>query len=416
MASNEYTTRSRIYRPRSIRGRYYETVGGTEQNSAPQDASHHVTGTQTTVSRGNPWPPRKSGFQGDVGGDFRTTASYLESHIPYKKLKGSTKFGVTQRYDGKVCTSTIGIGGHTEWPASIESSYDDLDELGATAVARCSPTNSVANVAVFLGELMRDGIPRVLLSRDWQKSASAARAAGDDYLNAQFGWRPLVSDIKSIAEAVATTDSAVKQLQRDSGRLVRRRYQFPTTTSSETELLSYGSGYMPAFGQLARFLEQEGVRERLVETERRQWFSGAFTYYFPQASKGSDGLEMLRAVSDSVFGLSLTPEVLWNLTPWSWAVDWFTNTGDVLANVSDHQQYGLIMPYGYMMETTINKYTYSLRGSKFWNSTEGPSDVSLVTETKLRRKANPFGFGLNWDGLDPFQLSILAALGLSRSG
>jgi len=284
LASN-YETRTRSYKSRGLRGRYYETVGGVEQNSTPQDSSSAVAGTQTTVSKGNPWPPRKSGFQGDVGGDFQTTASYAESHIPYEKLKGITRFGVTYRYDGKVCASSIGPSGKSEFPPSTRSSNDDLDEMGATAVARCSPTNSIANVSVFLGELMRDGIPRVLLSRDWQKGASAARAAGDDYLNAQFGWRPLVSDVTSIAEAIRTSDDAIQQLRRDSGRLVRRQYQFPTTTSSETESLSYGSGYMPGFGQLARFLEREGVRERLVETERRQWFSGAFTYYFPDSSK-----------------------------------------------------------------------------------------------------------------------------------
>jgi len=420
LAGGTYTTRVRRYKPRSCRGKYFKTIGPNgpiiDGTTDVQDSSEKTTGTQRTVSKGNPWPPRKSGFTGDLGGNFETTASYVEGNIPYRKLLGTTRFGQTNNWHGRVCTSPLGPSGQTEWPPNIRSSDDDLDEAGATAIARCKPTNSIANVSVFLGELMSEGIPRVLLSRDWQKSASAARAAGDDYLNAAFGWRPLVNDLTQIAHAVNHTDDAIKQLQRDSGRLVRRSYRFPTEYTSSTESLSYGSGYIPGFGQISQFLEQQGVRERKVETSRSQWFSGAFTYYIPEDLKGSSEISELRAKAELVFGLSLTPETVWNLTPWSWAVDWFSNTGDVISNISDHNRYGLILPYGYMMEHSISKYTYSLKGSKFWNSSEGCPNLTLVTESKVRRKANPFGFGVNWDGLDPFQVSILAALGLSRSG
>jgi hypothetical protein len=35
-------------------------------------------------------------------------------------------------------------------------------------------------------------------------------------------------------------------------------------------------------------------------------------------------------------------------------------------------------------------------------------------ERKYRVRASPFGFGLTWKDFDPFQLSILGALGVSR--
>jgi hypothetical protein len=115
-------------------------------------------------------------------------------------------------------------------------------------------------------------------------------------------------------------------------------------------------------------------------------------------------------------GLEITPEVLWNIAPWSWAVDWFTNAGDVLANTSDFGDQGLVMKYGYIMEHSFVRDVYFYEGS--FGSPLGGSikipPLALVSETKLRRKANPFGFGITWDGLNPFQLSIAAALGLSR--
>jgi len=39
----------------------------------------------------------------------------------------------------------------------------------------------------------------------------------------------------------------------------------------------------------------------------------------------------------------------------------------------------------------------------------------LETNSKKRRGANPFGFGLTWSGLTATQQAIAAALGLTRS-
>jgi len=74
-----------------------------------------------------------------------------------------------------------------------------------------------------------------------------------------------------------------------------------------------------------------------------------------------------------------------------------------------------------MMEHSIEKVSYSLSKTSGWTGPNGtvypgvtPSDVTFVTETKKRIRANPFGFGVSWDGLSPFQASIAAALGITR--
>ncbi len=416
MASN-YITRKRRFRPRVIRGKTtrYDSSGGIVA-TFETDASDRVTGTQITVSRGNPWPPRKSGFQGDVGGDFMSTATYAQGSFPKQRIQLPGGAGYSRaEFVGNLVTAP-NVGSNNGVPGPINSSDDDLDEMGATAVARCTPTNSIADVSVFLGELMHEGLPRVQASRDWQRATTAARAAGDDYLNAAFGWRPLLNDVSNIVEAVGSTSAKLAQLKRDSGRLVRRRYEFPTEYTSHVDKglsAPLQLGFIGASQNSA--FDVFGTRERLVETERRRWFSGAFTYHIPEDLLGSSEIDRIRAEAELGFGLSLTPETFWNLAPWSWAIDWFSNTGDVIANISAFNRYGLIMPYGYMMEHTINKYTYSSPGSRLRGLKIGPPDLILICETKKRRKANPFGFGVQWSGLNPFQLSILSALGLSRS-
>jgi hypothetical protein len=119
----------------------------------------------------------------------------------------------------------------------------------------------------------------------------------------------------------------------------------------------------------------------------------------------------------------LTPELLWELAPWSWAVDWFTNTGDVINNISQFAGSGLVLRYGYLMEESIVTDIYSLEGHSWKSGLAGrPNTLSRVkipnsvyiTHVKQRIRANPYGFGVTWDALSAFQLSILAALGISR--
>jgi len=157
-----------------------------------------------------------------------------------------------------------------------------------------------------------------------------------------------------------------------------------------------------------------GSVDLTVETVTKRWFSGAFTYHLPSGYDSRDGMARKALFAKQVLGVRLTPETLWNLAPWSWAVDWFTNAGDVLHNLSHWQSNGLVMRYGYIMETISVKHTYTYEPPAGYTGGKVVPPLVLVTTVKTRRKANPFGFGLTWDGLSPLQKAIAVAVGLSR--
>jgi hypothetical protein len=108
---------------------------------------------------------------------------------------------------------------------------------------------------------------------------------------------------------------------------------------------------------------------------------------------------------------------LWQLTPWSWLVDWFVNARDVTRNLSAFYLDGLVMPHGYVMSDTrtVKEFTLNLqfRDGLSWY----PVTLFDRVEYRCRQRvqATPFGFGLSWTGFNPFRLSILAALGISRA-
>jgi len=410
-------TRRRKFNPASAGGlrRDYYTVTGALTGSTL--GTRDFTGKQVTVSEGHHWPPDKNSGLNDAGGPFYTSKSYVETlpkdNVHLEKTVGQTKFV----YDGDCYPKPETISGSI-FPPESSSSDVTLAAFGTTAIARCAPTNPAANASTFLGELIKDGLPSKIGASFWESKIRQAHSAkvADEYLNVQFGWLPMVSDISKFAESIRHANQVIAQYERDAGKVVRRHYRFPSEKTQSEVLVNASTSAETGGGAFATFAGGSlGQLVRRVDTTRDRWFSGAFTYYLPSGYDSRSEMERIASLADKLFGVKITPEVLWNVAPWSWAVDWFVNAGDVLHNIDRFATGGLIMPYGYMMERTITKYTYNLSTSGLLNAPNaGKGPLVLVTETKKRIPANPYGFGVTWNSLSGFQASILAALGISR--
>jgi hypothetical protein len=296
-----------------------------------------------------------------------------------------------------------------------------LEKKGTTLIAGCAPSNPTVDLTTAIGEGVSEGIPHALgdAVEGFAKMTPRRRlkAGSEEYLNAQFGWRPLLNDLKSFGQRIINGDAAYKQFERDSGKLVRRRNSFPPETEKKTTVFANAVSpyYSPSSSTLDDGLASEGQVIREEVTTRKVWFSGAFTYYVPPRSNDQTD-DMARGFiwARKSLGLGFSPDAVWNLLPWSWAVDWFSSTGDVLKNLDSWILYNQVLAYGYVMEEVSTTFTYTFIGPTGFKSQAIPSVVVLTRESKTRIKATPYGFGLTWDGLSTFQKSIIAALGLNR--
>lgn len=417
--------RSRVVDPPGFNGTGKLTFGVNQLSGSTSDGPFYDeykltrNGIQITGSVGHPWNSRKR-IHGDVGGNFATSKTeILFKASPKVNLRSTVvpfpDYVRWASYSGFMVAVDVNNAAAYPFPPSAQTSDDDLDEYGATAVARCKPTNSVADLSVAIGEIFKDGLPHLVGSAIWKDKTRAAKSSGSEFLNVQFGWLPLVADIKNLSKAVVNADTVLAQYERDAGRVVRRRYNFPREKFTTEEVLRENTipWYSPNHGDITGKLFGRLVRVR--ETTRVRWFSGAFTYHLPSGYDSRSFMARKALESKKLLGLSLTPETLWNLAPWSWAVDWFSNTGDVISNLSDWKTDGLVMRYGYIMETSVVKDTYTFEQHAGLEPRVFVPSITLSTTTKVRRRASPFGFGFNWDGLSPRQWAIAAALGLSRS-
>jgi len=392
-----------------------------------------LQGLQITQSESHPnWKSRKSGvFKGDIGGPFLSYKRYCPSEVAtgstyYTWRDGPTSQGYPDgwyrfwsNYSGPIMPTTA-----FEWPTLEASGDSALNSYGTTAIARCSPSRPPVDLSTTIGELFHEGIPALIggTLKTWRglSARDRRRAIGKEYLNYEFGWKPLVDDLMGFAAGVIDANSAFQQYERNSGKPVRRSYDFPEIHSSSITKIG-GLTYPYVSPSAESMYSDQGVNPlgqvyREDDISIRRWFRGAFSYYVPPISDDLTD-EIARGViyARKTLGISLTPETLWNLAPWSWAVDWFSSSGDVISNWTDWAIDNQVLLYGYIMEHQVHRRTYTYTGPANLRGGGYPAPLSLVVETKKRLPATPYGFGLSYDGFSTRQKAIITALGVSRS-
>ena len=149
---------------------------------------------------------------------------------------------------------------------------------------------------------------KALLAAKASKGKSISKTAGDIWLGFGFGVNPLLSDLKSAADAI------VYYTQRVDNRVV--------VTAAATE--DYISGYpLPrtysVAGDLIAYLTKIGFHGRSAHTLGVR-YQAAYDLTVRSVASYS--------VADHLgLRVSALPSIFWELTPYSWVVDYFTTVG-----------------------------------------------------------------------------------------
>jgi hypothetical protein len=307
----------------------------------------------------------------------------------------------------------------------------DLMGLGSTAISRVLPTNPVSDVPTALAELVREGIPG--LPRNSLRNFDGPGNPAGGYLGYEFGIKPFLRELQAFGDSVKNAEKIINDYARRSGTKIRRRYDFfPVKETYDVTFDTFGGtrcflGGVDQSPGLHDFLTSTyggfpGVRTDTITREKKSWFSGAFTYYLPEVGSGlSSAIDRQYAEARKLFG-GLSISTAWNLLPYSWAADWYTNAGDVLRNIEAFSQDGLVMTWGYIMERCDFHVTRKVTGAHFSNlytadpyfNLPSTVDSNFTVKFMRRRKATPFGFGLDVDGFTARQKAILSALAIQK--
>jgi hypothetical protein len=215
-----------------------------------------------------------------------------------------------------------------------------------------------------------------------------------DWLNYNFGWRPLVADARAIAN-----------ISSYSSKRMRRIDDWNSGKRSSSAWVASLKGSSQSSGWYDSNTSSNGLRSTTVEQE--SWLSANFTlsseYY--EALRQDRGQQILQAL-----GADLSISHLWNAMPWSWLVDWFADIGNVIE--ANSNRFGFQFKNGSVM--THTKIETSIK------KTSGPSlsecgPVIRHTEYKQRTHASTLdGYVGFMNFMDPSRLATLSSLAVTR--
>lgn len=383
----------------------------------------------------------------DCGGDFSMYGTYDWSNVQGRGIYTGQGDYTIDSYDGgwlpiwpDYDVSNASLAG-TGITGKFSGEFGTASEQGPAAWKKFKPKLYVADMGQFFGEI-RETLPMLqqtarifseqflsAFGTSFRHAKSMSKEMSGQWLNLQFGYVPFVSDLVKCLHKAGSLNTKLAQCKRDNGQWVRRSgvvgstEENPTTVrtiidtglSGETPLINprnfFTGGTMWNWG--SRY--GKDIRAYYTYTEKyRTWFVGCFRYFVPSFDYPEEGIESVLNFT-RMFGIRITPTLIWNLTPWSWLADWVGNIGDNIDNFSTSWDANMAAKYAYIMKTMSGEATIqaTLRCGAPIKEVSGLS-WSRGFVVKTRRHANQFGFTLDWPSFSQYQWSILAALGMSR--
>lgn len=406
---------------------YYPTlpvrlISTTSYNSGTKQGAWETS--EVCYDELHPGPPYLTGGPFSLGRINNPDASVVKRDGIFVSRNWNT-YSKTQsaryKYEGGFCC--LSTGGAYDSAFNVPSTPTNANSIaaeasnyaasmGAAGWNRFQPGRPEAGLGQFLIEL-RD-VPRMLQNSakhfsNLYRTLKSPSMMASEWLNYSFGWKPFLRDLRKFASLSQNLNTSLKRLKENNGKW--RKAGGIMDESSVTETIAKGSGtkhYPGLWTQMWHPGSPNLSGGYSVEraTKQKAWFEASFRYWIPDIQD----LNWNKRAIAHLYGLEVTPSLIWEVTPWSWLIDWFTNVGDVISNMSTLDN--LVAKYAYAMGTKES----SIDISSWINYWAGPiADTWSFHRTgKARVEANPFGFSYDWTALSPSQWSILIALGLTK--
>jgi len=369
--------------------------------------------TQDNIHPGPPY---------NVPGIFRNS----KCHYPAQVVLGRGDYfnqNGTQKYSGGFIILPSFL------PTGWDYLYNDPDRsyisYGAQGWNKFRPLNPAVGLGVDLVEIAEIPVMFKNLAKSFSDAWKALKGKGSrkmispsrlsaEFLGVNFGWFPFLRDVIDLVETTENLQSIMKQLRDKNGAWERKRGTI--TSSTTTEVVSHSdtqTKHWPVLtGDFYQSYLSSGSYRVIKRTNTRIWFSAWFKYYFLPSTLDSATFDV--NFKRHLYGLEISPTLLWQAMPWSWLVDWWSGFGFAFQNLDTNLADSLVSQNACVMGHESSVYTVE---SVCTLKTRTLSDsLSFSVEHGARDIASPYGFGYTWQNLSLRRLGILSALGITRLG
>lgn len=162
------------------------------------------------------------------------------------------------------------------------------------------------------------------LLKDFSNGRYNLETLSSNYLAYQFGWKPLLADLKKLANLVPTVLKRLEYLKKTHRKWTK--VSFARSDFAPREIPAPPSG-----GVLLDELRY------VLSSYRADFHASAYMWHDLQGL--DDGFEFLRAFVTAL-GLNRPGMVLWNAIPFSFVIDWFVRLGDYVDKMTTVDLFG----------------------------------------------------------------------------
>jgi hypothetical protein len=244
-------------------------------------------------------------------------------------------------------------------------------------------------------ELIKDAGRSLMYGKN--RTQGVARALGGGLLSYNMGWRPLMDDLLKMTGL----GEAIKRRQGELKRLADKGFSKRVGIGSFSETTGGAHGVLGKVGLGTVF----GTQTYSTKSERYavvRWKANGGI--MPSVDSSWTG------AMRSTLGLNLSPATIWNMIPWSFAIDYFAGIGDFLDTYRN--SFEMRVDGASIMQHSTQTITRTIT-ERYWTGTGG--EGALITEIKSR---SPISLGPRLPAITPFlsggQVSNLASLSVAR--
>lgn len=340
-------------------------------------------------------------------------------------LPGDNQYFNVHRYtrsgglvNGRRGSAIAGYTYYTDWPGSnlwtgtmpishLSVSSQTNSYYASTVLSRTNPSRSSVNALVNAIELRE--LPGLIKDTYSYRLSNLLRSgalkgfrflpkAAKLNLLVQFGILPLLGDLSTLTQFQSLVDARMREIDRLRTRGLRR------TVDCDTNSAHYFDGNYITFSASGTNNIVRSNLTRVTTLTVRGHVRWHVSFGFPQSDD-----EMRRRVTKAVAGLDVNPSTIYELIPWTWLIDYFTNLGNIVKAVDNTigAHHGQVM----IMRNTRTECTIdnTRQGSTTLSVSPGRSTI----ETKSRVSASP-SLSASLDLLTPGQMSILGSLSVLK--
>jgi hypothetical protein len=243
-----------------------------------------------------------------------------------------------------------------------------------------------------------------------------SRSGADGFLQWNFAWAPLLSDIASVQEVIKRTERRMNELVTRAGRAQRRHFTYRWREFNDVVAYNKDDGYcydpsrihssFPTFDTL-RYVTYEPTTFH-AEIE----YSYTLTQYQVEHARVLSILDAL--------GVNLNPSIIWNAIPWTFVVDWVAGVSSWLSSMTTRNMEPQVNIRRYLWSVSRKRRINAFKGMRRTYgrvTAEARCPMPEMTETAYKRSAEiPDWSSFYMSGLSPKELSLGASLVIARRG